>query len=150
MRLLIVLVSLASWPLIASAQPMVKCVTAEGRVSYSDRTCQAGARPGDVTAAPIIAPTTSEQAEAQARLRKDRALADRMARERRDGERTAAYVQSLESDAARRQERAALVGALQCERARQRVAASRWSERGGVKPVDVLSTQEYIARNCGQ
>jgi hypothetical protein len=151
MRLSIVFASMVvAWPLlIASAQPMVKCVGPDGRVSYSDRPCQAGARPGDVTAPSIIAPTSIEQAEAQARLRKDKAQAERMARERRAAERTAAYVQSLESDAARRQERTALVAALQCEQARQRLAASNWSDRGGIRPANVLQTQEFISRNCG-
>ena len=61
-------------PITAAAQ-LIKCAGPEGRVTYSDRPCQAGEKRAEVTAAPLPEPTAREIREAQLRQRAEVGLA---------------------------------------------------------------------------
>ena len=53
-------------PAIAAAQ-LIKCAGPDGRVTYSDRSCQAGEKRAEVKAGPIPEPTAQDAQEAELR-----------------------------------------------------------------------------------
>ncbi|MCX7239998.1 MAG: DUF4124 domain-containing protein [Burkholderiales bacterium] len=103
----------------ASAQTMFQCKDASGKVQFSDRPCEGAAKAAPVATKPARADAAALKAESDARIRKEKALADEVQANRLATEQAGYAAQDKQQQVNR-----TIADKVQQERTQQRTSTS--------------------------